>query len=136
MGQDGLRIGLIGLGSMGRHHARVIRATAGMELVAVADPGGDRFGVAGPLPLLPDVEALIGVGLDAAVVAVPTIYHEKVALALVRAGVHTLVEKPIAPLLPGRPARRRRLRRARARGRRRLRGALQPEMFGVVVEGV
>ena len=96
MGQDGLRIGLIGLGSMGRHHARVIRATPGMELVAVADPGGDRFGVAGPLPLLPDVEALIGAGIDAAVVAVPTIHHEEVALALARAGVHTLVEKPIA----------------------------------------
>ena len=93
MGQDGLRIGLIGLGSMGRHHARVIRATPGMELVAVADPGGDRFGVAGPLPLLPDVEALIGVGLDAAVVAVPTIHHEEVALALARAGVHALVEQ-------------------------------------------
>jgi len=93
---DTLRVGLIGLGSMGRHHARVIRATPGMELVAVADPGGDRFGVAGPLPLLEDVEALIGVGLDAAVVAVPTIHHEEVALALARAGVHTLVEKPIA----------------------------------------
>ena len=96
MGEDSLRIGLIGLGSMGRHHARVIRATAGMELVAVADPGGDRFGVAGPLPLLPDVEALIGAGIDAAVVAVPTIHHEEVALALARAGVHALVEKPIA----------------------------------------
>ena len=36
-----LRVGLIGLGSMGRHHARVIRATEGMELVAVADPGGE-----------------------------------------------------------------------------------------------
>ena len=35
---DTLRVGLIGLGSMGRHHARVIRATPGMELVAVADP--------------------------------------------------------------------------------------------------
>ena len=93
MGQDGLRIGLIGLGSMGRHHARVIRATPGMELVAVADPGGDRFGVAGPLPLLPDVEALIGAGIDAAVVAVPTIHHEEVALALARAGVHTLMIK-------------------------------------------
>ena len=42
-------MGLIGLGSMGRHHARVIRATEGMELVAVADPGGDQFGAAGEL---------------------------------------------------------------------------------------
>ena len=70
-----LRVGLIGLGSMGRHHARVIRATEGMELVAVADPGGDRFGVAGDLTVLPDVHALIDAGLDAAMVAVPTVYH-------------------------------------------------------------
>ena len=57
-----LRVGLIGLGSMGRHHARVIRATPGMELVAVADPGGDRFGVADGLPVLSDVRALIDAG--------------------------------------------------------------------------
>ena len=91
-----LRVGLIGLGSMGRHHARLIRATAGMELVAVADPGGDRFGVAGDLPVLADAAALIGVGLDAAVVSVPTVHHERVALALAAAGVPTMVEKPIA----------------------------------------
>ncbi len=91
-----LRVGLIGLGSMGRHHARVIRATEGMDLVAVADPAGDKFGVAGDLPLLPDVHALIDAGLDAAMVAVPTVYHEEVALALAEAGVHTMVEKPIA----------------------------------------
>ena len=91
-----LRVGLIGLGSMGRHHARVIRATEGMDLVAVADPGGDRFGVAGELPVLPDIHALIDAGLDAAMVAVPTVYHEDVALALAEAGVHTMVEKPIA----------------------------------------
>ena len=91
-----LRMGLIGLGSMGRHHARVIRETPGMALVAVADPGGDKFGVARDLPVLPDVHALIDAGLDAAMVAVPTIYHEDVALALAAAGVHTMVEKPIA----------------------------------------
>ena len=89
-------MGLIGLGSMGRHHARVIRATEGMELVAVADPGGDHFGAAGGLELLPDVAALIDAGLDAAVVAVPTAYHESIALALAEAGVPTMVEKPIA----------------------------------------
>jgi predicted dehydrogenase len=91
-----LRMGLIGLGSMGRHHARVIRETDGMDLVAVADPAGDKFGVAGDLPVLPDVHALIAAGIDAAMVAVPTIYHEDVALALAAAGVHTMVEKPIA----------------------------------------
>ncbi|MBS6072082.1 MAG: Gfo/Idh/MocA family oxidoreductase [Actinomyces urogenitalis] len=96
MSEKNLRVGLIGLGSMGRHHARVIRATPGMDLVAVADPAGDKFGVAGELPVLPDVTALIDAGLDAAMVAVPTIYHEDVALALAEAGVHTMVEKPIA----------------------------------------
>lgn len=91
-----LRMGLIGLGSMGRHHARVIRQTPGVELVAVADPAGDTFGVAGDLEVLPGVEALIGAGIDAAMVAVPTIHHEQVGLALAAAGVHTMIEKPIA----------------------------------------
>lgn len=91
-----LRIGLIGLGAMGRHHARVIRSTPGFQLVAVADPGGDRYGVAGDLPVLPDVHSMIDVGLDAAMVAVPTALHESVALALAAARIHTMVEKPIA----------------------------------------
>ncbi|OKL54963.1 dehydrogenase [Bowdeniella nasicola] len=91
-----LRVGLLGVGSMGRHHARVIRETEGMDLVAIADPGGDKFGVAKDLEVLPDVHAMIDQGLDAAMVAVPTVYHEEAALALAEAGVHTMVEKPIA----------------------------------------
>lgn len=91
-----LRAGLIGLGMMGRHHARVLRQLDGVDLVAVADPGGDPHGVAGALPVLPDVQALIAAGIDTAMVAVPTVYHEAVALALAEAGVHTMVEKPIA----------------------------------------
>ncbi|GAA2040790.1 Gfo/Idh/MocA family oxidoreductase [Agromyces tropicus] len=90
-----LRIGLIGLGMMGRHHARVIREVDGFELVAVADAMGDPHGVAGELPLGGDVDALIDAGVDAAVVAVPTFLHEEIALRLADAGVHTLIEKPI-----------------------------------------
>lgn len=91
-----LRAGLIGLGAMGRHHARVLREIDGVDLVAVADPTGDRFGVAGPLDVLPDVDALVAAGVDVAVVAVPTALHEEVGLALAAAGVHTMIEKPIA----------------------------------------
>nr|WP_209070846.1 MULTISPECIES: Gfo/Idh/MocA family oxidoreductase [Winkia] len=91
-----MRYGLIGLGSMGRHHARNIRALEGVDLVAVADPYGDKFGVAGDLPVLPDVEALIEQNLDAAMVAVPTAFHAETALKLAAAGVHTMVEKPLA----------------------------------------
>ncbi|WP_203137752.1 Gfo/Idh/MocA family protein [Microbacterium sp. JZ31] len=91
-----LRAGLLGVGMMGRHHARVLREVDGVELVAIADPGGDPHGVAGDLRILPDIDALIGEGIDIAVVAVPTQFHEDAALKLAAAGVHTLVEKPIA----------------------------------------
>ena len=91
-----LRAGVIGLGSMGRHHARVLRSLEGVELVAVADAIGDAHGVAGGLPVGQDVDHLIAAGIDMAVVAVPTAEHERVGLALAAAGVHTMVEKPIA----------------------------------------
>jgi predicted dehydrogenase len=91
-----LRAGLIGVGMMGRHHARVLRELDGVDLVAIADPGGDPHGVAGSLPILPDIDAVIAEGVDIAVVAVPTRFHEDAALRLAAAGVHALVEKPIA----------------------------------------
>lgn len=91
-----LRAGLLGVGMMGRHHARVLRELDGVDLVAIADPGGDPHGVAGALDVLPDVESLIAAGIDLAIVAVPTKFHEDAALKLAAAGVHTLVEKPIA----------------------------------------
>ena len=79
------RVGVIGIGSMGRHHVRNVRETPGETLVAVADPAGDKFGVAGELEVLPDVSALIGAGIEAAVVAVPTAFHLEVALQLAAA---------------------------------------------------
>lgn len=91
-----LRAGLLGVGMMGRNHARVLREVDGVELVAIADPAGDPHGVAGNLAVLPDLDAMIDVGIDMAVVAVPTRFHEAAALTLAAAGVHTLVEKPIA----------------------------------------
>jgi predicted dehydrogenase len=91
-----LRAGLIGLGMMGRHHARVLSSLPGVELVAVADPGGDVHGVSSGRPVEADIEALIGHGLDYCMVAVPTAYHEQVGLALAEAGVHTMIEKPLA----------------------------------------
>jgi predicted dehydrogenase len=91
-----LRAGLLGVGAMGRHHARVLREVDGIELVAIADQAGDPHGVSAPLEVLPDIEALIASRIDIAVVAVPTAFHEDAALRLAEAGVHTLVEKPIA----------------------------------------
>ncbi|AUI49460.1 Gfo/Idh/MocA family protein [Arthrobacter crystallopoietes] len=96
-----LRAGLIGLGMMGRHHARVLGETDGVELVAVADAYGDPHGVASDVPLRNTVEELIAHGLDMVVCAVPTGLHEEVGLALAEAGIHTLIEKPIAATVDG-----------------------------------
>jgi predicted dehydrogenase len=92
-----LRAGLIGLGMMGRHHARVLASLPDVELVAVADAAGDPHGVAAGRPVLAGVEELVAAGIDYCMVAVPTAYHEEVGLALAEAGVHALVEKPLAP---------------------------------------
>ncbi len=81
---------------MGRHHARVLGSLDGVELVAVADPGGDQHKVAGGRPVFETVEQLIELGIDYCMVAVPTIYHEQIGLALAAAGVHAIIEKPLA----------------------------------------
>jgi UDP-N-acetylglucosamine 3-dehydrogenase len=92
-----LRAGLVGLGMMGRNHARVLGQLDGVELVGVADPVGDRFGAAKGAKIHDTVEGLIASGLDYCVVAAPTEDHERVGLLLAEAGVHALVEKPLAP---------------------------------------
>lgn len=91
-----IRLGLIGLGMMGRHHARVASEIDGVELVAAADAMGDPHRVAESIPRFDSVEELIAYGIDAAVVAVPTQFHEEVGLKLAEADVHALIEKPIA----------------------------------------
>lgn len=91
-----LRAGLIGLGMMGRNHARVLRSLPGVDLVAVADPAGDPHGAVGTQDVLGSVEDLISAGLDYATVALPTAVHHEVGLALAAAGVHALIEKPLA----------------------------------------
>lgn len=91
-----LRAGLIGLGMMGRHHARVLGSLEGVDLVAVADPGGDVHGVAGGRPVKSSIDELIKMGIDYCMVAAPTGLHEEIGLQLAEAGVHTMVEKPLA----------------------------------------
>lgn len=95
-----LRAGLVGLGMMGRHHARVLGSLDGVDLVAVADPGGDAHGVAGGRPVLDSVADLIATGVNYCAVAAPTVYHQEIGLALAEAGVHAIIEKPLAQDVP------------------------------------
>ncbi|MFC7243397.1 Gfo/Idh/MocA family protein [Catellatospora aurea] len=95
-----LRAGLIGLGAMGRNHARVLSTLAGVELVAVVDPMGDSTGTL-RVPVVPTVTELIALGIDYAVIACPTALHEEVGLELAANGVCALIEKPLAPSIEG-----------------------------------
>jgi predicted dehydrogenase len=81
---------------MGRHHARILSSLDGVELVAVSDPMGDQHAVAGGRQVFSSVTDLIKEGIDYAMVAAPTAFHEELALELAAAGVHALIEKPLA----------------------------------------
>lgn len=91
-----LRAGLIGAGVMGRNHARILGSLPGVEFVGLADPSGDVHHAAGGAPVVADVDDLLDLGIDYAVVATPTALHLEVGLALAAAGVHAMVEKPLA----------------------------------------
>ena len=92
-----VRIGVVGVGIMGSNHARVLADLPGVKLVGVADPGaGHRALLAQVLgcATCDDVEALLDMGVDAAVIAAPTHLHHGLSLACIKRGVHVLVEKP------------------------------------------
>ncbi len=97
--QQPLRVAVVGVGHMGRHHARVYSELEGCELVAVVDKNLDRAReIAGKhggeaVARVADVKG----DLDAVTVAVPTVYHAEVAIPLLERGVAVLVEKPLAP---------------------------------------
>jgi predicted dehydrogenase len=95
-GTTGLRAGLIGLGAMGRNHARVLNLLDGVELVGIMDPAPNATGPAG-VPVVPTLDQLLDLKLDYAMVACPTALHEEVGLRLAAEGVHALIEKPLAP---------------------------------------
>ena len=91
-----LRAGLVGLGMMGRHHARVLAGLSGVDFVGVCDPAGDTQGVAQGRPVVKTISELIAMKIDYAMVAVPTIYHLEIGKELAAAGVHAMVEKPLS----------------------------------------
>lgn len=93
-----IRVGVIGVGNMGQHHARVLGLLKDVELVGISDVNVER-GIETAskhrvrffedyADLLPHVNAVC--------IAVPTRYHYSVGMACLQAGVHVLIEKPIA----------------------------------------
>ena len=100
-GAERPRVGVVGVGHVGRHHARILAQAPDVDLVSVVDidrgradraasETGSRAGV--------DAQALLG-HVDAVTVAVPTAAHARVAIPFLEAGIPVLVEKPIAASL-------------------------------------
>ena len=91
-----LRVGLVGLGMMGQHHARVLSSLEGVDFVGVCEPAGDSNDLAQGRTVVKSVDQLIKMKIDYAMVAVPTNNHLETGLALANAGIHALIEKPLA----------------------------------------
>ncbi len=100
IGDRPARVGLIGLGAMGRNHLRLLSAREDVQLVAISDPvpqvleaavtGIDAQGYLEPQAML------VKADLDAVVIASPTTTHLLLGLAAVGRGIATLIEKPLA----------------------------------------
>ena len=93
-----VKVGVIGIGNMGWHHARVLSLLRDAQLVGVADPDPDRGQLAKDqfgCQWFPDYQTLLG-EVEAVCIAVPTLLHHSVGMACLEAGVHVLIEKPIA----------------------------------------
>ena len=95
-----LRLGLAGLGSMGRNHLRVISNHPETSLVAIADPDPVALGAAvaqtGATGFADALEMFEKADLDGVVIAAPTTAHLALALAAIERGLCLLVEKPLA----------------------------------------
>ena len=99
-GTDGpVRVGVVGTGSLGFHHARILRDIPDVRMKGIFEARPERAEeVSRELGVMAfkSLEALLD-EIDAVVVAVPTVAHESVAIAALERGIHVMVEKPMAP---------------------------------------
>jgi len=97
--QEQLRVGVVGTGSLGFHHARILRDIPDVKMEGFYESRPERA---------QEVTKELGVDarksledlldrVDAVIIAVPTVEHESVAIAALARGIHVLVEKPMAP---------------------------------------
>ena len=95
-----IRVAVIGLGNMGKHHARNYAAISGVELVAVCDVNTELSSTTAAKFSCKAYsnykEMLESERLDAVSIVVPTSLHTEVARAAMEKGIHVLIEKPIA----------------------------------------
>jgi predicted dehydrogenase len=96
-----VRLAVIGVGHLGRHHARILSALPGVQLVAVVDtnrPRAEEIAAASGTHAAFEYRDVLG-RVDAVTVAVPTELHRDIAVPFLEAGVAVLVEKPMTRTL-------------------------------------
>ncbi len=93
-----VRTGVIGVGNMGQHHARIYASSPGSALVGVADTNlaraqeiASRYGV----EVFTDYRDLLQ-RVEAVSIAAPTTLHHRIGLDCLAEGIHLLMEKPLA----------------------------------------
>jgi predicted dehydrogenase len=94
-----VRLGIIGMGNIGQHHAGYLSAgkISRAELVAVSDAVPGKLEKYKPLKIFTEGEDLIGSGLvDAVIIATPHYQHTTLGIAALKQGIHAMVEKPIS----------------------------------------
>jgi predicted dehydrogenase len=98
--KNNLRVGVVGVGRMGRHHARVYAQSDSCTLVAVVDDNEENretIAETHACAACKTVDELLAMGVDAVSIAVPTTAHLRYAQKLLPAGIACLIEKPLAP---------------------------------------
>jgi predicted dehydrogenase len=91
---DSLRIAVIGVGHLGKHHARLLAGIDGAQLVAVVDPDRERATAAAASTgarALDDYRELFD-QVDAVTIAAPTELHHEIGMAFLERGISVLVE--------------------------------------------
>ncbi|MGH9220278.1 MAG: Gfo/Idh/MocA family oxidoreductase, partial [Vicinamibacterales bacterium] len=92
-----MKAAVIGVGHLGKHHARILASMPGVSLAGVVDINRERAAQIATQYNTRVFGTVDEIGqLDLAVIAVPTKSHAAIALPLIESGVHTLVEKPVA----------------------------------------
>ena len=92
-----MKAAVIGVGHLGKQHARILASLPGVSLAGVVDINRERAAQIASQYNTRAFGTVDEIGkLDLAVIAVPTRSHAAIALPLIESGVHTLVEKPVA----------------------------------------
>jgi len=93
-----IRVGVVGVGHVGQHHARIYAELPQVELVAIVDINPTRLAEVGRRVRVPGCEDYREIldKVEAVSIAVPTVLHYRITKDFLMAGVHVLVEKPIA----------------------------------------